>query len=111
MMEANYSCGIERDEKQLKKNDDDPRKWSNPLESRCVWLFFICFRFFVKFSISYSCLLYRLPNAPSMKIYCVYGHGKETEVRLPYPYPALHPLLPSSPSSSYSIPSSFLPTP
>lgn len=22
----------------------------------------------------------RLPNAPSMKIFCVYGHGKETEV-------------------------------
>jgi hypothetical protein len=21
----------------------------------------------------------RLPNAPSMKIYCLYGHGKETE--------------------------------
>ncbi|KAL5504583.1 LRO1 [Sanghuangporus vaninii] len=54
MMESNFSCGIERDEEQLAKNDDDPRKWSNPLESR-------------------------LPNAPSMKIYCVYGHGKETE--------------------------------
>lgn len=23
----------------------------------------------------------RLPNAPSMKIFCVYGHGKDTEVR------------------------------
>lgn len=23
----------------------------------------------------------RLPNAPSMTLYCVYGHGKETEVR------------------------------
>jgi hypothetical protein len=23
----------------------------------------------------------QLPNAPSMKIYCLYGHGKETEVR------------------------------
>ena len=22
---------------------------------------------------------HRLPNAPSMKIYCIYGHGKETE--------------------------------
>ncbi|KAL5521320.1 hypothetical protein ACEPAG_9244 [Sanghuangporus baumii] len=54
MMESNFSCGIERDEEQLARNDDDPRKWSNPLESR-------------------------LPNAPSMKIYCVYGHGKETE--------------------------------
>lgn len=24
--------------------------------------------------------IHRLPYAPSMKIYCVYGHGKETEV-------------------------------
>lgn len=24
-------------------------------------------------------IILRLPNAPSMKIYCVYGHGKETE--------------------------------
>ncbi|TFK44430.1 Lecithin:cholesterol acyltransferase-domain-containing protein [Crucibulum laeve] len=54
MMATNYSCGIERDEKKLIQNDFDPTKWSNPLETR-------------------------LPNAPSMKIYCVYGHGKETE--------------------------------
>ncbi|EIM85096.1 phospholipid/diacylglycerol acyltransferase [Stereum hirsutum FP-91666 SS1] len=54
MMETNYSFGIERDEQQLIKNDGDHRKWSNPLESR-------------------------LPYAPSMKIYCVYGHGKDTE--------------------------------
>jgi len=54
MMATNYSCGIERDEKQLKKNNDDPTKWSNPLEAS-------------------------LPNAPSMKLFCVYGHGKETE--------------------------------
>ena len=25
-------------------------------------------------------MLYSLPNAPSMKVYCLYGHGKETEV-------------------------------
>lgn len=55
MMESNYSNGIERDPARLKENDNDPRKWSNPLEVR-------------------------LPNAPSMKIYCVYGHGKDTEV-------------------------------
>ncbi|KJA20775.1 hypothetical protein HYPSUDRAFT_68313 [Hypholoma sublateritium FD-334 SS-4] len=54
MLQSNYSYGIERDEEQLKRNDADPRKWTNPLEVR-------------------------LPNAPSMKIYCVYGHGKETE--------------------------------
>jgi len=54
MLESNYSYGIERDEEQLKRNNADHRKWSNPLEVS-------------------------LPNAPSMKIYCVYGHGKETE--------------------------------
>ncbi|KAG1781897.1 Lecithin:cholesterol acyltransferase-domain-containing protein [Suillus placidus] len=54
MIWTNYSFGIERNEKVLKKNALDPRKWSNPLEVQ-------------------------LPNAPSMKIICVYGHGKETE--------------------------------
>ncbi|KAK8864610.1 hypothetical protein IAR55_001860 [Kwoniella newhampshirensis] len=54
MMEMNYSCGFETDEQKLKENDRDHRKWSNPLEVR-------------------------LPEAPSMKIYCLYGHGKETE--------------------------------
>ncbi|KAK0212623.1 phospholipid:diacylglycerol acyltransferase [Desarmillaria ectypa] len=57
MMTTNYSVGIERDEAILKRNDGDHTKWSNPLEVR-------------------------LPNAPSMKMYCVYGHGKETEVRV-----------------------------
>ncbi|KAF5345334.1 hypothetical protein D9758_008426 [Tetrapyrgos nigripes] len=54
MMYTNYSFGIERDEDKLARNDLDHRKWTNPLEVR-------------------------LPNAPSMKFYCVYGHGKETE--------------------------------
>ncbi|KAG7090994.1 hypothetical protein E1B28_010061 [Marasmius oreades] len=54
MMATNYSFGIERDEGALDRNDLDHTKWTNPLEVR-------------------------LPNAPSMKIYCVYGHGKETE--------------------------------
>lgn len=54
MMATNYSCGIERDEKKLAKNNEIPSTWSNPLESR-------------------------LPMAPSMKLFCVYGHGKETE--------------------------------
>ncbi len=38
----------------------------------------------------------RLPHAPSMKVYCVYGHGKATEVRprLPgWPWPLLYSLL------------------
>ena len=25
---------------------------------------------------------FRLPNAPSLQFYCVYGHGKETEVSI-----------------------------
>ncbi|TDL20055.1 phospholipid diacylglycerol acyltransferase [Rickenella mellea] len=54
MMAANFSFEIERDEAVLEKNNVVPSKWSNPLESR-------------------------LPYAPSMKIYCAYGHGKETE--------------------------------
>lgn len=55
MFESNYSTGFETNEKKLKANNKDHRKWSNPLEVQ-------------------------LPNAPSMKIYCLYGHGKETEV-------------------------------
>ncbi|KAI0314675.1 phospholipid/diacylglycerol acyltransferase [Amylostereum chailletii] len=58
MIDSNYSNGIERDEAQLERNNRDHRKWTNPLEIR-------------------------LPDAPSMKLYCVYGHGKETEVRAP----------------------------
>ncbi|KAH9073083.1 Lecithin:cholesterol acyltransferase-domain-containing protein [Lactarius deliciosus] len=58
MIAANYSYGIERDEGALKRSDIDHTKWTNPLESRHVT---------------------RLPNAPSLQIYCVYGHGKETE--------------------------------
>lgn len=55
MLASNFSYGIEKDERKLKANDRDHTKWSNPLESM-------------------------LPNAPSMKFFCVYGHGKDTEV-------------------------------
>ncbi|KAF8331369.1 phospholipid/diacylglycerol acyltransferase [Cantharellus anzutake] len=54
MLYSNYSNGIEKDEGKLKENGKDFRKWTNPLEIQ-------------------------LPNAPSMKMYCVYGHGKDTE--------------------------------
>jgi len=54
MIATNFSYGIERDEEALKRNDLDHTKWTNPLEIR-------------------------LPNAPSLRYYCVYGHGKETE--------------------------------
>lgn len=55
MLATNFSYGIEMDEEKLEENDHDHTKWTNPLEVR-------------------------LPNAPSMKFFCVYGHGKETEV-------------------------------
>ncbi|CAE6392804.1 unnamed protein product, partial [Rhizoctonia solani] len=54
MMAMNYSYGFERDPEQLAKNGDDHTKFSNPLEVE-------------------------LPNAPSMRIYCLYGSGKDTE--------------------------------
>nr|GAT57883.1 phospholipid:diacylglycerol acyltransferase [Mycena chlorophos] len=54
MIATNFSFGIEKDEAKLKANNHDHTKWSNPLEVQ-------------------------LPNAPSMKMYCIYGHGKETE--------------------------------
>ncbi|KAI8638539.1 Lecithin:cholesterol acyltransferase-domain-containing protein [Parasitella parasitica] len=53
-LHANYSFGVTADPKQLDKNENDPTKWSNPLESR-------------------------LPKAPDMKIYCMYGVGVPTE--------------------------------
>lgn len=34
MLETNYSYGISTSRKQLEKNNLDPRKWSNPLESQ-----------------------------------------------------------------------------
>ncbi|ORX35684.1 Lecithin:cholesterol acyltransferase-domain-containing protein [Kockovaella imperatae] len=54
MVQTNYSYGFETDQEQLEANDNDHRKWTNPLEVK-------------------------LPAAPKMKIFCLYGHGKETE--------------------------------
>ena len=67
MIATNYSWGIERVEDVLRENAKDHRKWTNPLEVQ-------------------------LPNAPTTKIFCTYGVGKDTEVRfLQYPlqYPPL----------------------
>jgi hypothetical protein len=41
MIEANYSYGFESDEGKLKENNDDHRKWSNPLEVQYVLLFHV----------------------------------------------------------------------
>ncbi|KAL1988133.1 hypothetical protein VTN96DRAFT_663 [Rasamsonia emersonii] len=50
----NYSQGIAHTRAEVEANENDPRKWVNPLEVR-------------------------LPLAPDMKIYCFYGVGKPTE--------------------------------
>jgi phospholipid:diacylglycerol acyltransferase len=94
MLATNYSFGIERDEKALKRNDFDHTKWTNPLE-------------------------HRLPNAPSMKFYCVYGHGKETErsywyARAPNTFDdnfgeAVDPLCVDSPTNDCKIPKVDIP--
>lgn len=49
-----YSHGVAHTKKEVEANEKIQSKWVNPLESR-------------------------LPYAPSMKIYCFYGIGKETE--------------------------------
>ncbi|BDD56820.1 hypothetical protein MAP00_002239 [Monascus purpureus] len=51
---GNYSHGVAHTTKEVEENEDDPRKWLNPLETR-------------------------LPLAPDLKIYCFYGVGKPTE--------------------------------
>ncbi|ORY67089.1 Lecithin:cholesterol acyltransferase-domain-containing protein [Pseudomassariella vexata] len=53
-MKDSYSHGIADTTAQVEVNENNPRKWINPLESR-------------------------LPLAPSLKIYCFYGVGKPTE--------------------------------
>lgn len=54
MVERSYSYGLATTRKELEENENDPRKWTNPLEVA-------------------------LPNAPNMKMYCFYGVGKPTE--------------------------------
>lgn len=54
MLQTNYSYGFERSASQIRKNNADHTKWSNPLEAA-------------------------LPNAPHMKLYCLYGYNQPTE--------------------------------
>ncbi|ODA83410.1 hypothetical protein RJ55_01924 [Drechmeria coniospora] len=51
---GSYSHAVAHTAAEVERNEDDPRKWINPLESR-------------------------LPRAPNLKIYCFYGVGKPTE--------------------------------
>ncbi|CAG8650933.1 22413_t:CDS:10 [Dentiscutata erythropus] len=54
MLSNNFSYGIITSEDEILNKTNDHTKWTNPLESQ-------------------------LPYAPNMKIYCLYGWGKETE--------------------------------
>ncbi|KAK0384314.1 hypothetical protein NLU13_8402 [Sarocladium strictum] len=53
-VKSSYSHGVANTAAEVKKNNLDPSKWINPLETS-------------------------LPYAPSLKIYCFYGVGKPTE--------------------------------
>lgn len=54
MIERTYSNGMEYSEEKVIENNANEKTWANPLEAA-------------------------LPNAPSMKIHCIYGVGKPTE--------------------------------
>jgi phospholipid:diacylglycerol acyltransferase len=54
MIKRSYSHGVAHTTAEVIENDQIQNKWINPLETR-------------------------LPNAPSLKIYCFYGVGKDTE--------------------------------
>jgi phospholipid:diacylglycerol acyltransferase len=54
MVQQSFSAGVAHTRKEVEDNQLLPAKWVNPLETR-------------------------LPLAPSLKIYCFYGIGKETE--------------------------------
>ncbi|KAK9370790.1 Lecithin:cholesterol acyltransferase-domain-containing protein [Lipomyces kononenkoae] len=53
-VEENYSHGLARTRVEVVANEVDPRRWVNPLEVA-------------------------LPNAPDLRIFCLYGVGKSTE--------------------------------
>ncbi|KAK2612124.1 phospholipid:diacylglycerol acyltransferase [Conoideocrella luteorostrata] len=53
-IKKSYSHGVAHTAAEVEANEEDPRKWINPLETR-------------------------LPNAPNLKIFCFYGVGKPTE--------------------------------
>ncbi|KAI0157059.1 LACT-domain-containing protein [Hypoxylon sp. FL1284] len=53
-IQKSYSHGVAHTTAEVEANEQDPRKWVNPLETR-------------------------LPLAPNLKIYCFYGVGKPTE--------------------------------
>jgi len=54
IIKRSYSHGVAHSRAEVEKNEKHQNKWINPLETR-------------------------LPNAPNLKIYCMYGVGKDTE--------------------------------
>jgi phospholipid:diacylglycerol acyltransferase len=54
IIKRSYSYGIAHTKQEVEANQNDPKKWINPLETR-------------------------LPLAPNLKIFCFYGIGKPTE--------------------------------
>ncbi|KAF9194642.1 hypothetical protein BGZ51_008573 [Haplosporangium sp. Z 767] len=54
MLAKNYTVGVSTTQKEMDETDKLSTSWSNPLQAT-------------------------LPNAPNMKIYCLYGVGKSTE--------------------------------
>lgn len=86
MIQKSYSHGVAHTAKVVEDNQLIPAKWINPLETR-------------------------LPLAPSLKIYCFYGIGKETERAYYYrsdddPLSGLNVTL----DTAYSAPSNGEPT-
>ncbi|KAI1856675.1 hypothetical protein JX265_008884 [Neoarthrinium moseri] len=67
MIKSSYSHGVADTAAEVNANEDDPRKWINPLETR-------------------------LPLAPSLKVFCFYGVGKPTERAYYYRPPDVPPL-------------------
>lgn len=63
-VKTNYSHGVAYTSAEVEANEDDPKKWINPLETR-------------------------LPLAPSLKVFCFYGVGKSTERAYYYRSPEL----------------------
>ena len=63
-VKRSYSHGVAHTTAEVEANEEDPRKWINPLETR-------------------------LPLAPNLKIYCFYGVGKPTERAYYYRSPDL----------------------
>ncbi|KAL2752200.1 hypothetical protein ACRALDRAFT_1078232 [Sodiomyces alcalophilus JCM 7366] len=66
-VKGTYSHGVAHTQAEVDANEQDPRKWINPLETR-------------------------LPLAPNLKIYCFYGVGKPTERSYFYRQPEAQPL-------------------